>query len=76
MVNLFYHEKITGKFRENSGKIHLVSLLGVFRVVFRDVSVRSDGFFQFLRNDHAGAISARTSSEQHDTSTTVGERTF
>ncbi len=60
----------TGK----EGRSYLQCLLVVLDVIPIDVVVRSDRFPQLSADDHAGAFGSRSTSEEHDTTSSVLER--
>lgn len=55
---------------------HLDSLLEIFDVIPINVVVGSNGLFQFWANDHAWALSARATGEDHNAPTGILERSF
>lgn len=52
---------------------YLESSLVVLDRIPLDIVMRSDGFFELGTDDHSGSFSGRTSSEEHDSSSGVGE---
>ena len=57
-------------------KYYLHSFLHVLAVVSLNVVMRSDWMLQLVIYNHAGALCAGTSHEQHDASASVGEGTL
>ncbi len=52
---------------------YLGSTLEVLRAVPIDVVVGTDGLLELVTDDEAGALGSRSTCEEHDTGTSVGE---